>query len=890
MRVPFLYCAALALTVAVFQTSAQDQVFGTGLIAKTTESDLAKIPQIKRDPTDPNIAFVTADLVQQWQFSHHPFDAEISSRFLDRYVEALDYLHLLFFQSDREEFESYRTNLQTYVMVKRDISPAYVIFERFLERAREREAYQTNVLQNEKFDFSGHDRFVTDRHDLPNPKDLSEATNLWHEEVRLDYLDEKLREKIVFTGPVTFDAGSNLVITLARKDTNATTFDFLPGKILDRGGRQLGSVETPGPAADATNALVHLALSPAANLLKITNEFFGVNGTNLGAITFARVPEPVVLVTNEAGPQAAIWTNIAGLLTNYSLTAPVEKKYTAEIRLNQKDTASIVRNLQKRYVQILKNYNELTNDGHVLEYYLTSLARAYDPHSDYFGRAQAENFDIQMNLSLVGIGAVLHKKENDECEIEELIPDGPAARSGQITNKDVILAVAQKDQDAVPLNGMPLQDVVDMIRGPKDTPVTLTIQSLHSTRQKLVTLIRAKVKLVDKESKAEIYDTTPKIGVINVPSFYAETEADNTALDAPHERKSVTTDVAKLVARMKREKVDGIILDFRANGGGYLDQAIKLTGLFIGKGPVVQTKSPDGEITTDSSFDPMPLYDGPLMILTSRMSASASEILAGALQDYGRALIVGDKTTFGKGTVQTVQPLDPFMRDAHLTSSANLGRLHVTIKKFYRASGLTTESNGVAADIVLPSILNYANFNESSQPNWLPADTVSSADLPPGWNRVKPYLPELVKRTEARQAKSKDFAYLQEDIDQYRKSLADKSVSLNESERLAEQQTNEARLEARTKERASRPKTDEKVLELALKNVNDPKLEPRKVAPKTTPEDGVEPLEADDIPDDPDWGNLRLAEARRLMADYIGLLKTSLAAQKPPATPAANPN
>jgi carboxyl-terminal processing protease len=893
MRIPFIQSCGLALALALFPPSARAQD-DLGVIVPPSEAGLTGTPQIKRDPTDASIAAVTAELVQRWQFSQHPFDAEISSKFLDRYLEALDYFHLLFLQSDLKEFESYRSNLQDYVMEKKDISPAYDIFARFLLRANQREAFETNLLHTEKFDFSGHERFTMDRHDLPNPKDMTEAANLWREEVRLDYLDEKLREKIVFAGPVTFDAHSNLVITLSSNALNSTRFDFLPGKFLDDKGRQIGWVETPGNLADATNATVHLEIQTAANLLKITNHFFTADGTNLGTITFTRAPDPATpIVQADASSSITTPANVEGAGNNLAFTnneavarAKISgKEYRAEIHFDQKDTANIVRTLQKRYAQIVKNYNQLTNDGHVLEYYLTSLARAYDPHSDYFGRAQAENFDIQMRLSLVGIGAQLHQMESDECEIEDLIPDGPAEKSGQITNHDIILAVAQKDQDPVPVTGMPLQDVVDMIRGPKDTPVTLTIQKYHSTRQKLVTLIRAKVQLVDKEAKAELYDTTPKIGVINVPSFYAANDSDGPG-SSSHDRKSVTTDVAKLVSRLKKENVEGIILDFRANGGGYLDQAEKLTGLFIGKGPVDQTKGPDGEIRTGSSTASKPLYDGPLMVLTSRMSASASEILAGALQDYGRALIVGDKTTFGKGTVQTVEPLEPFMEEKHLPLSPNLGRLHVTIKKFYRASGLTTESNGVAADIVLPSLLNYANFSESSQPNWLPADTVTPANNFPRdyyFGMVQPYLTELLKRTQERQDKSKDFDYLQEDIDQYRKSLKDKSISMNEADRLAEQHTNEARLEARNKERASRPKKDEKVFDITLKNVGDDNLEARKLAPKPPPEDGADPAEADEAPDDPDWSILRLAEARHIMADYIALLKTPLAADKSPA-------
>ncbi|MGD1085012.1 MAG: carboxy terminal-processing peptidase [Verrucomicrobiota bacterium] len=791
-------------------------------------------PVLSGDEMDARIAAWTANAVQAFQYSQHPFDAEISGRFLDRYLESLDYNHVFFLQSDLNQFDTYRSNLQVYTLRKHDISPAFVIFSRFLERAGEREAYESNLVATEHFDFAGQERFTPERqrHDLPNPKDLAEATNLWREEVRFDYLDEKLAQKLEYKGPVAFEGQSNLTVSLTRKTTNWSSFQFLPNKFEDERGREFGSLEV---SPNGTNATVQLRIAPAGNLLKMTNHFFGGDGKELGEIRFERTPE-----TN----------NGAAARTDASA-----KKFDCIIESKEKDTAKLVSSLQKRYAQLLKNYNELTNDGHVLEIYLTALARAYDPHSDYFGRAEAENFKIRMQLSLIGIGAKLMQTDADRCKIDSLIPGGPAEQSGQLTNNDIIVAVAQEDQEPVEVDGKPLQEVVDMIRGPEGTPVTLTIEPAHprdpSVRQKVVTLIRNKVKLVEEESKAWMFESPAKIGVINVPSFYAETDSDDPASGPPHEHKTVTTDVAALVNRLKKEKVGGIILDLRANGGGYLDEAIKLTGLFTGRGPVVMTKSPDGEILTDNATNSAPLYDGPLIVLTSRLSASASEILAGALQDYGRAIIVGDKTTFGKGTVQTVQPLSAFIPGRRPDTSPNLGSLHLTIKKFYRASGFTTESNGVAADIVLPSILTYANLSESSQPNWLPADTIGSADLPPNLNLVKPYLPELTERSLERRAASKDFAYLDEDIAEYRKSQDDKSMSMNEAARLKEQQDRDARMEARKIERAARPKADEKFYDLTLKDVDKPELTPHKVAEKPASNEDAGPTDSDADSEDP---------------------------------------
>ena len=286
-----------------------------------------------------------------------------------------------------------------------------------------------------------------------------------------------------------------------------------------------------------------------------------------------------------------------------------------------------------------------------------------------------------------------------------------------------------------------------------------------------------------------------------------------------------------------------------------------------------------GRIEAEGNTKGPALYEGPLIVLTSRVSASASEIVAGALQDYGRALIVGDKATFGKGTVQSVVPMSNYMTMERLPYSYDPGSLKVTIKKFYRAGGSSTQSNGVASDIVLPSELNYAEVGESALPNPLPWDEITSADGLPDFNLVKPYLPELLTRSLHRRETDKDFAYLQEDIDLYRKTLADKSVSLDEADRLTEQKAAQARNEARKKERASRPKSGEKVYEITLKNVDLPGLHPPEVKPKppARPED-AEPVEAAEAPPDPAATDPALTETRRIMADYISLLKKPLTA------------
>jgi carboxyl-terminal processing protease len=815
------------------------------------------------DPvSDANIARTTAELLGAWHYSQHPFDQEISSKFLDQCLR-LDYDHMFFLQSDLDEFEKYRTTLGTLTLKKRDLSPCWVMFSRFLDRMNERTTYSTNLLLTEKFDFTGHERFTPDRHTLPAPKTIADAQALWKQDVRFRYLEEKLKApNIQFTGPIETNGGK-ITVSLKRDKTHPQSFDLLPQNLVDEKGASFGTVEI---GANTSNAVVHLQVPSEASLRKFTNSFY-LNGARLGGVSVQR---EVAESTSTNSPESTNSQPVKSTVT-----------YQAVLDLDRKDTGEIVKGLTNYYATVLRNYNDLTKQHFVLEWYLNSLAHAYDPHSDYMGPDSAENFRIQMNLTLFGIGARL-RLDGQYCKIEDLVPEGPASKSGQLKSGDSIVAVAQKGQDAINVIGMPLQKVVDQIRGPKGTEVTLTILPNNAddpSIRKKVTLIRDEIKLEDQRAKAKLYETpdanggSQRIGVIDLSSFYGEMDHEG----AGHEIKSTTLDVVKLIDRLKKEKVDGIILDLRRNGGGFLEEAIKLTGLFIRPGPVVQTKEFNGEIVGDSCTDPVVHYEGPLIVMTSRFSASASEILAGALQDYGRALIVGDKSTFGKGTVQTMQPLMPFLKQNDRECKyPDAGSLKVTIKKFYRAGGSSTQLNGVIPEIVLPSRLNVdPEIGEVALPNALPWDDTTSADFKK-YNMVNPYQPELLSRSTARQKKEKDFAYVLEDIEEYEKMLADKSLSMNEADRLMEQSQRAARTEARRKERASRKKTNEKVYDLTLQNVAKPlELAKNSATPKVAPDDDADSETADSGAGEAVFSDeeIRLTETRRIMSDYIDLLR-----------------
>lgn len=560
----------------------------------------------------------------------------------------------------------------------------------------------------------------------------------------------------------------------------------------------------------------------------------------------------------------------------------------------------IVETLKNRYHRTLRAFQEWDNED-VLQVYLSALAHVYDPHSDYMGAEQLESFAMTMNLSLFGIGAEL-MAEDDYCTIRRLLPGGPAEKSKKMKEKDRIVEVAQSNQPPVDVVGMSLNKAVQLIRGPKGTEVRLTIipAGESSSRRQIITLVRDEIKLEDQEAKAKVIDipnragSAPlRLGMIDVPSFYAT--FNPMSLRGKAEAKSTTDDVAKLLTKLKQENVAGIILDLRRNGGGSLEEAIRLTGLFIKEGPVVQSRDTDGRIQVKSDRDGEIAYEGPLIVLTSRFSASASEILAGALQDYGRALIVGDISTHGKGTVQSVNELKPFMKVGDLELTNDPGALKITIAAFFRASGASTQLKGVTPDVILPSILSESeDIGETALDYALPWDTIDSAKYEP-LNMVAPVLGEVKQRSAERVATGKDWAYVREDIQLFKKRQADKTLSLNEKVRLKEKSEEEARQKAREKERKARQESDEKVYEITLKNAVLPGLPApvqktnnvakvqesgtstnalAEVPGKTKSQDIISAPGEDELDEEAAPAvDVTLQETEKILADYIALLR-----------------
>ncbi|HWD93589.1 MAG TPA: carboxy terminal-processing peptidase [Verrucomicrobiae bacterium] len=570
--------------------------------------------------------------------------------------------------------------------------------------------------------------------------------------------------------------------------------------------------------------------------------------------------------------------NLETQKTNAASTAATDKSAPPKSRHDQ-----IVETLGKNYHRMLKVFEDRDSND-VLNDYLESLVRSYDPHSDYFPPLDYEDFAMQMNLAFFGIGAEL-RSEDGYCKIEVLL-NGPAKASKKIKVGDRIMAVAQSNQPPVDIFEMPLTKAVRLIRGPKGTEVKLTIipaGAPDSARQE-VTLVRDEVKMENGEAKGKIFEVpdshgaTTRLGVIDLPSFYAT--IDDKGNPTPM---STTADVERLLKKFREAKVAGVILDLRHNGGGSLEEAIRLAGLFIKEGPVVQIKRANGEIEVRDDTDPSIAYDGPLILLTSRFSASASEIVAGALQDYGRALIVGDVSTFGKGTAQQLFPLSKITALADLAHDP--GTLKLTNSKFYRASGASTELRGVAADIVLPSLWNDSDeVGEKTLENHLPWDTIESSRFEKV-NMVQPELAELAKRSSERISTNKEFAYLREDIERVQKQREDKTVSLSEKQQLADRERIISDHKARDEERAKFKKPDPKVYDLTVKLAAQPGLPPLTrytngvstaegdldldFAPVAGPDDMTEAVASENEHAEA----ARLEEAKNILMDYISLSK-----------------
>lgn len=708
--------------------------FSSGLLAAALLVFDAAAATLQPDQSASVVAQLVARIFEQTHYNRRPVDDAVSRQFLQNYIDFLDYNHMILEKSDVDRFQAMYNDTLDDRIKEGDLTPAYEIFDRFLQRLEERAA-MVKTLTASTFTFTTNETLLVDRREAPWPATPREALELWRLRIKYEILQEKLEN---------------------------------------------------------------------------------------------------------AKPEDQVKT------------------------------------INTRYERLLRTFKEY-DASDVLQTYLTALAHSYDPHSDYMAAPQAENFNISMKLSLVGIGAVL-RSEDGFAKIVSLLPGGPADADKRLKPNDKIEAVAQGDEPFLEVVGMKLDRLVQLIRGEKGSVVRLRVipaDALDPGTRVVISLVRDEIRLTDQEARAKII-TVPgspagksaRVGVIDLPSFYADMKSAGQA-------KSTTRDVGKILAYLKQEGIDALILDLRRNGGGSLAEAVTLTGLFIPEGPVVQIKDTRGLIKNLKDTDPEMAYAGPMLVLTSRASASASEIFAGAMQDYGRAVIVGEKSTFGKGTVQSVVELSQYLPAA--LQSYKPGSLKLTIQKFYRVSGGSTQNRGVIPDIRLPSLADQMDGTETSLKNALPYDEVEPARYQK-LDLVAPALGELQKTSLQRVNSSPEFAWVREDVERFKRQQQDKMISLNESARREEKKFDEERLTQRKKDRSARKNISFEAREITLDSI-DGKPPPAKPKAKMAKKEDAE-TEDEGYAKAPPAPDLFLDESLRIVADLANLttLRQSAAA------------
>ena len=762
-------------------------------------------PKPGAEPT----AILVQKLLQDHHFAGKTLNEERAKNWIKNYMEALDYNHAFFLNSDLKAYQDTYAPQLAQLTQSGNITPACEVFAGFNERVRARLDWIKKRLSL-PFDFSSDQSYELDRSKVGWPADQAAADELWERRLKFDLLREKL-------------------VTQKK---------------------------------------------PAKEKSKTSDD-------------------PLATVT-------------------------------------------------KRYDRLVKNLDDYDNEE-ISQMYLTALASLYDPHSSYMSPSTLEDFSIGIKLALCGIGAVL-ASEDGYCVIKELVPGGPADLDGRLKVGDKIIGVAQGEGPFEDIVDMKLRNAVKKIRGPKKTIVRLQVNPAGSGagEQREIQITRDEVKLAAQQASASIFDiprtalnpkdlppknqspetqkasdswwaqlkdrfssgnsgtdNSPKlaiaepnsdswrIGVIDLPSFYGEVggvESSKSGNGATPN--STSQDVESLLKKLNQSQVDGVILDLRKNGGGLLDEAVALTGLFIDQGPVVQVRDGKGTVIQRTDDSPGEIYQGPLMVLTGRRSASASEITAGALQNYGRALVVGEKSTHGKGTVQAVVELGKFLQKPD-HSQPQAGAMKLTIQKFYLPNGHSTQNRGVIPDISIPSPLDYMKIGESDLPNALPWDEIGPSHFDS--LSVDPSLRDILgEKSKDRLAVDKDMDFLQKDIDKIRARLESGTISLNETSRLEEKKTEDMRNDERKKLEEQINKTSKPVARLVIdakKGVILSDKDPKKKKPSL--EDSADG-ESEGVTDAIDLTeSIELKEALHIMSDWLNiqsaLKHSTIAKDKDPA-------
>jgi carboxyl-terminal processing protease len=620
-----------------------------------------------------------AIMLQNSHFARLPYDAQLSHRFLEEYLEGLDFQKLYFTQEDVDGFQAkYADRLHTLLLQGKSMQPAVEIYDVFRQRVAER-TKQTDELLAGDFDFTRAETVMMSRKDAAWPKNEAEAKKVWALQITEAVLAETLRRETL----------TKLAKEQGKDDPGAENLD------------------------------------------------------------------------------------------------PKKK-------------------IALRYKRLLASIQDV-DDEDIANYFLSSVATAYDPHTDYMSFREMNRFKDGMKNELVGIGALLQAEEDGATVIKGIVVGGPADKEGTLKLNDRVVGVDSEDTgkpaNMTDIMFMSIDKVVDLIRGTEGTTVALKVEPAGGApgETKIIKIQRDKVELKDEQANGELIELKnaagemKKIGIITLPSFYADFDEGLT---------KSSVDVEKILNRLIGEKMDGLIFDLRNNGGGSLEEVRRITGFFVGSAPVVQVKNTLGQVQVKDSDDLKPLYTGPMVVITDRSSASASEILAGALQDFNRAVVVGESSTFGKGTVQ--QPMDIGRMLPLFAVKDKAGYLKVTIQKFYRPSGSSTQMDGVVPHIVLPSIMDALDVGEVHLNNALEHDRIRPAVGFRPEDMRSLFLPRLKELSQDRVEKSKDFDYVIQDILKAKDRLKKNRISLNIAERKRELAESEEQRKERNAERRAR--------------------------------------------------------------------------------------
>ncbi len=620
-----------------------------------------------------------AIMLQNSHFARMPYNAELSRKFFDDYLQELDFQKLYFTQEDVDGFSAkYGDRLHTLLLQGNSVEPATEIHGVFKERVASRVADAQLLLEGD-FDFTGNETVMISRKEAKWPKNEAEAKKIWETQIKEAVLSETLRRE--------------MITRLAKEQDKAD------------------------PGSDD--------LDPRKKV----------------SLRYKRF--------------------LAGVLA--------------------------------------------VDDEDVANYFLSAVARAYDPHTDYMSFREMNRFKGDMKNELVGIGALLQAEEDGATIIKGIVVGGPADKQGTLKLNDRVVAVDSSNSETaegmIDIMFMPIDKVVELIRGKEGSSVALKIEPAGGApgETSILVIKREKVELKDEQASGEMIHMKSKegeirrIGVITLPSFYADFDEGTTRC---------SVDVERILQRLMEEKMDGLIFDLRNNGGGSLEEVRRMTGFFVPNGPVVQVKKTLGQVQVKDTDGGKPIYNGPMVVLVDKSSASASEILAGALQDYNRAVVVGDTSTFGKGTVQ--QPMDIGRMLPLFAVRDKAGYLKVTIQKFYRPSGSSTQMDGVVPNVVLPSIMDALDVGEAHLDNALPHDRIRPAAHFRALDAQALFLPKLKELSRERVKECVDFTYVIEDIMKTKERIKENKVSLNKVEREKELAEADTQKKVRNTERRER--------------------------------------------------------------------------------------